>query len=95
MGPFEMVVAVVFLALLFGTVQEYLKHRTRTSNREIKQLRQQVQELQRRVEVLESILASPELTAFRERMRQIQLEAAKSLPSPQSVSAPQEPQAQR
>lgn len=102
MDTSETVVAVVSLILLYGTIREYLKYRTeylkyrtQTSNREIEQLRQQVQELQHRVEVLESIIASPELIASRERMRQIQAETAKSLPSPHSISTPQEPQAQR
>ncbi len=90
MGPFEMVIAIVFLVLCYAAFEEYLKHRTRAQKSEAEELRRQVEELQHRVEVLESIVASPEFTLFRERMRQIQAEAAKSLPStsPQPVPTP-------
>ncbi len=77
--------------LLFAAFREYLKHHSRVSTSEVQQLRQQVQELERRVEVLETIIGSPEFQLFRERMQRIQQEAAKSFPAGQSQLAPTPP----
>ncbi len=73
--------AITVVALGFAAFQEYLKHRAQAQRSETEQLRRQMEELQHRVEVLEGIVASPEFTLFCERMRQIQAEATKSLPS--------------
>jgi cell division protein FtsB len=94
-------VAIVFIVvglpvaggLALAAFSEYLKHRRQiatlqgaSDKREIEQLRERVRELEQRVETLEAIVTSPEFQIFRERMRQIRLEAEKALPSTQQPS---------
>lgn len=87
-------VAVVFIVvglpviggLAFAAYSEYLKHRRQIAalqgadRAEVERLKERISELERRVETLEAIVTSPEFQLFRERMRQIQSEAMKSLP---------------
>ncbi len=97
----ETAVAIVFIVvglpvaggLALAAFSEYLKHRRQIATlqgtgdkREIEQLRERVRELEQRVETLEAIVTSPEFQIFRERMRQIQAEAGKALPSTQQPS---------
>jgi hypothetical protein len=94
-------VAIVFIVvglpvaggLALAAFSEYLKHRRQiatlqgaSDKREIEQLRERVRELEQRVETLEAIVTSPEFQIFRERMRQIRVEAEKALPSTQQPS---------
>ena len=79
--------------LALAAFSEYLKHRRQIATlqgtgdkREIEQLRERVRELEQRVETLEAIVTSPEFQIFRERMRQIRVEAEKALPSTQQPS---------
>jgi len=106
-------VAIVFIVvglpiiggLAFAAYSEYLKHRRQMaalqgagSKGEVEQLREKVRELEQRVEALEAIATSPEFQLFRERMRQIQSEAVKSLPStqqPQTFSPQRSEQRER
>ncbi len=69
-----------------------------SSKSEVEQLRERVRELERRVEALESVVTSSEFQLFRERMKQIQSEAMKSLPStgqPQTFLPQREKQTER
>ncbi|MFN3422342.1 MAG: hypothetical protein ACK40X_11540 [Armatimonadota bacterium] len=98
MRKLDTLVAIVFIVvglpvvggLAFAAYSEYLKHRREVvalkssgSGSEVEQLRERVRELEQRVEALEAIVTSPEFQLFQERMRQIQAEAKKSLPSNQ------------
>lgn len=95
MKDLETAVAIMFIVvglpviggLAFAAYSEYLKHRREIaalqgvgSKGEVEHLRERVRELERRVETLEAIVTSPEFQLFRERMKQIQSEAMKSLP---------------
>lgn len=107
MRKLETAVAIVFIVvglpvaggLALAAYSEYLKHRRElaalqgsSSKGEVERLKERVRELEQRVEILEAIIASPEFQLFQERMRQIQAEAKKSLPSPQQqlMLTPQE-----
>lgn len=95
----DLAVAILFITvglpviggLLLAAFREYLQHRSRANTLEVQQLRQRVQELERRVEVLETLIGSPEFQLFRERMQRIQQEAARSFPAGQSQLAPTPP----
>lgn len=96
----EPVVAITFIVvglpvvggLAFAAYSEYLKHRReiaalqKAERKEVERLRERISELERRVEVLEAVVTSPEFQLFRERMRQIQAEAIKATPSAQHVT---------
>jgi len=109
---FDPVVGIVFIVvglpiiggLAFASYAVYLEHRRKivalqkSSKAEAEQMKERIRELERRVEALEAIVTSPEFQLFRERMRQIQAEAMKSLPStqqPQTFSPQREKQIER
>lgn len=97
----DTVVVIVFIVvglpvaggLALAAYSEYLEHRRKVealkssgNGGEVKQLRERIRELEQRVEALEAVITSPEFQLFQERMRQIQAEAKKSLPSTQQQS---------
>lgn len=64
--------------LAFAAFQEYLKHKRRSGDDELKK---KVQELERRLEALEAIVTSDDYKLFQARMREIRTEASKQLPT--------------
>ncbi len=76
--------------LAFAAFQEYLKHKRRSGDDELKK---KVQELERRLEALETIVTSDDYRLFQARMREISARASKQ--SPASQGQPSLTEAQR